>query len=116
MHLDASGYVRMRSDTSGKFRKLLVEKTGFFAFLLFFEETCKNTVFLVKIFRNFPDVSERIRTHLDASERIRVHPSASEQVRASLKTWKNLRKRRKNSRKSRENSRKFRENVRDRLY
>ena len=76
--------------------KLLV--TSVFAYVLKkTTENAKKLILFIQIFRNFPDVSERIRTHPDASKRIRMHPSASEQVRASPKTLKNLRKHRKTS-------------------
>ena len=66
------------------------------------QQKFQKTGFFNQIFRNVPDVSERIRTHPDVSDCIRGHPSASKQVRASpskcenveklAKTSKNLRK------------------------
>ena len=53
--------------------------------------------FPVNFLRNFPKVSECIRTHPDASECIRTGPNRSEQVPArpkTQKTCKNLRKHR----------------------
>ena len=72
-------------------------------------EKAEQINFFDKIFRNFPKVSERIRTHPDASECIRRHPNGSEQVRTGPSKPENL----ENLTKTMKNSRKFCENFRE---
>ena len=75
--------------------KNVEEAAGDIRFCMFPQKTGENAEkpdFFVKIFRNFPKVSERIRTHPDASECIRTHPNGSEQVRTGPSKPENLEK------------------------
>ena len=79
-------------------------------------ENVEKPMFFVKKNRNFPKVSERIRTHPDASECIQTHhPNASEQVRTGPRKPENLKKLAKASKNLRKNREMFEKN-RDRLY